>query len=473
MIIKHSAMSRHLSLSFLLIFLPIANLCFGQSNGEIISAESAQFEIELVVQNIIRYHPDPFRKVSKKYFFEVVDKLKENKKDLTIKNHYFNLSHLASMVFDTHTQIHITSETPGFDNTYPLRFRKFEEGLFVVAGNNHYKSAIGKKVIAISGYDPEFILDTLSNYGFADSKVRAKVFAESLLYIPEMYDVFQLKTDEGKVLLELEDQNGKSTMLQLDMTWEKGYADFGSDRQFPFIPEGLISYHETVNGSPPFYLQDVSEVDYRWQFLDKENTQLYIQWNKQFIDMKDIPVPRFHIEWMSAFLENKVETLIIDLRNDPGGTIEMTNALDGFLSYAAYTHPTLKGIAVLVGTDCVSAGTVAVAKLEKSLFPIIIGEPTGSAPNMYLNVRKIDLPFSKLKLEVSQQEYISINSSDKRSFIAPDYPMKMSFKDYREGKDPMLEFAKTVNEKMVNEKYKGITASRDVWKRESQSKAIE
>ena len=56
------------------------------------------------------------------------------------------------------------------------------------------------------------------------------------------------------------------------MTWEKGYADFGSDRQFPFIPEGLISYHETVNGSPPFYLQDVSEVDYRWQFLDKENT---------------------------------------------------------------------------------------------------------------------------------------------------------------------------------------------------------
>jgi len=442
----------------------------GVDENEYLFSKEAKEEIQTVVANILRYHPNPFHVTSKKEFYSVIDAILEREGKVSIGQHFFDLSRISSMIYDTHTQLHTTNETLGLESTFPLRFKIFPDGLYIIAGNEDYRDAIGKKVISISGHASNEVMDLLAIYSTADNKPRQKVYAETFLYLPETYDVFNLKTANGKIEIALEDLNGKRSTIELSKTWAKSMADFSNDSMFPFLPKELITVHDVMGTEVPFYLRNVDN-DYWWTFLDDEEKYQYIQINKQYGEQEGKPSPEFHLEWMQGFWNSKVEVLIIDLRNDPGGTIELTDAIPGFLGYAAYVHPTLKGIAALIGPDVVSAGTVLASRLEYSIQPVMIGSPTGSSPNMYLNAHKFVLPYSKIVFEVSQSLFISSNEDDTRAYIAPDVPMELSFEEYANGRDPLLEYAKTVNGDLRAKMYKGITL-RTIWKRSTQKKAI-
>jgi C-terminal processing protease CtpA/Prc len=165
------------------------------------------------------------------------------------------------------------------------------------------------------------------------------------------------------------------------------------------------------------------------------------------------------------------EVVIIDLRNDPGGMTNVGSGLPSFLENMYYTRSNLKGVAVLMGLDTVSAGTILIAELEDRVRPILIGEPTGSSANMHLNAYKMALPHSKLQLEVSQDVYISVHEADPRAYIAPDIPMALSFENYANGRDPLIEAAKTVDEAQMEKMYNGANHNAP-WMRTSQEKAI-
>ncbi len=438
--------------------------------NEYLISKEAKEEIQTVVANILRYHPNPFHVTSKKEFYSVIDAILEREGKVSIGQHFFDLSRISSMIYDTHTQLHTTYETLGLESTFPLRFKNFPDGLYIIAGNEDYRDAIGKKVISISGHAANEVMDLLAIYATADNKPRQKVYAETFLYLPETYDVFNLKTAKGKIEIALEDWNGKRSTMELSKTWAKSMADFSNDSMFPFLPKELITVHEVMGTEVPFYLKNVDD-DYWWTFLDEEEKYQYIQINKQYGEQEGKPSPEFHLDWMQGFWNSKVEVLIIDLRNDPGGTIELTDALPGFLGYAVYVHPTLKGVAALIGPDVVSAGTVLASRLEYSIQPVMIGSPTGSSPNMYLSAHKFVLPYSKIVFEVSQSLFISSNKDDTRAYIAPDVPMELSFEEYANGRDPLLEYAKTVNGDLMAKMYKDITL-RTIWKRATQKKAI-
>lgn len=430
---------------------------------------AATEEVRIVVECILRYHPNPFHVTNKEEFFFEVDKYLERKGEISMAQHYFALAHLASLIFDTHTQIHITKETPGFAASFPLRFRIFPDGLYIIAGSDDYFEAIGKKVVSICGQPPDDVLDRLSQYASSDHWLRKRVFAELFLYMPETYAVFDLKTANGKIELQLQDLNGEQSAIELSQTWDRGYADFSWDRLNPFIPEELRTVHDVLETAVPFYQQHLDD-NYWFQFLDADKKQMYIQINKQF-DKEDKHSIEFHLEWTQALWASDAEVVIIDLRNDPGGMTNVGSGLPKFLENMYFTRSTLKGIAVLFGLDTVSAGTMLIAELEAAVQPVLIGEPTGSSPNMYLNAHKIDLPYSKMQLEVSKDVYTSVHEDDPRAYIAPDMPLSPSFEEYANGRDPLLEAAKTVNKDLMAKMVEA--ASPDApWTRSSQANAI-
>lgn len=427
-------------------------------------------EVKIAVEKILRHHPNPFHATSKEKFYSTVDEILAREGDTSIARHFFALSQIASLIFDTHTQVHITKETPGFKSSFPLRFRIFSDGLYIIAGGEAHREAIGKKVVSISGQNPDNVLDKLSQYASSDHDLRKRVFAETLLYMPETYNVFNIKTAHGKIELVLEDSNGQRSTLELSETWEKGYADFSWDRLNPFIPNGLRTVHDVLGTPVPFFLQHLED-NYRYQFLDAENKCMYIQINKQF-DKEDKHSIEFHLEWTKALWDTKAENIIIDLRNDPGGMTNVGSGIPLFLDNMFFTQTDIKGIAVLFGLDTVSAGTVLIAQLEDAVEPVMIGEPTGSSPNMYLNAHKVKLPYSKMQFEVSQNVFISMHAADPRLYIAPDIPMSLTFEDYANGRDPLLELARTIDRQQMSKFYEG-TIYRTPWTRSSQAKAVD
>ncbi len=52
--------------------------------------------------------------------------------------------------------------------------------------------------------------------------------------------------------------------------------------------------------------------------------------------------------------------------------------MHGYLGWAVNVHPTLKGYAVLIGPDTVSAGNVLAARLGYFTFAVFIGGPSAS-----------------------------------------------------------------------------------------------
>jgi hypothetical protein len=434
-----------------------------------LSNVQARGEIRVVVENILRHHPNPFHVTSKEKFYSVIDELLERTGEISIARHFFGLARIASLIFDTHTQIHVTNETPGFESSFPLRFRLFPDGLHITAGSEDYRRAIGKKVVAICGQQPDDVVDRVAQHASSDHLLRKRVFAEIFLYMPETYDAFNLKTPEGKIELVLQDLEGQRSTLDLSKTWQKGYADFSWNRLNPFIPKELLTVHDVFGTAVPFYQKNIDD-NYWYQFLDDESKCLYIQINKQF-DKEDKHSIEFHLEWTRALWDANAEVVIIDLRNDPGGMTNVGSGLPSFLENMYYTRSNLKGVAVLMGLDTVSAGTILIAELEDRVRPILIGEPTGSSANMHLNAYKMALPHSKLQLEVSQDVYISVHEADPRAYIAPDIPMALSFENYANGRDPLIEAAKTVDEAQMEKMYNGANHNAP-WMRTSQEKAI-
>lgn len=461
---------KHKAGALVVLSLLIVSCSVSLSAGEVfeLSEEQAREEVRIVVENILEHHPDPFHATSKEVFYQNVDRLLDRKGDIALHRQYFDLSQLASLIFDVHTQLHTTENTPGFRSTFPLRFRFFSDGLFVVAGSEDYRRAIGKKVVAISGRLTDEVIHRLSEFPSGDSLVRKRVSTEMLLYLPETYEYFDLKGAEGKVVLTLEDEKGKQFPFELSRTWNKGLADFDWDSLNPFMPEELISTHDTEGAKKPLFLTKLRD-NYWYGFLDDSEKYMYLQIN--FPSRKEEgPLPTdFHLSWSQALWKSKAEVLIIDLRNNPGGSISLGNPVPGILSTLFHEHQTLRGVAVLIGTDTVSAGVVLAAQLEDAIAPVFIGSPSGSAPNLFLQATKMELPFSKLQFEVSTDQYIITRELDKRRFISPDVPIAMSFEDYRSGRDPLIEFAKTVDKKMRREIY-GSASAYQPWFRDSQSK---
>jgi len=100
---------------------------------------------------LICHHPDPFHDTSRESFDAEVATLLARKGEVDAVEQYFGLAHLLSRISDTHTQLHLTEDTPGFDSTFPLRFKWFTDGLYIIAGNESYRDAIGKTVVTIGG----------------------------------------------------------------------------------------------------------------------------------------------------------------------------------------------------------------------------------------------------------------------------------------------------------------------------------
>ena len=452
---------------FACLLTPLAVMAGANS---ILTNEEAAAEVNIVVEKIVRHHPNAFHITPKEEFYSEVDRLLAREGSVSVEQQYFDLARLSSLVFDTHTQFHVQEETPAFKSTFPLRFKIFKDGLYIIGGDQFYRDAIGKKIVSISGHDPSRVIDTLSRYSAADNWPRRRVYAESYLYWPETYDVFDLKTSEGEVELLLEDAQGNRSKQVLSHTWEKGPADFSWDSLNPFLPAEFQSIHDVMGTKVPLYLENVDN-NYWFRFLDDGKKYLYVQMNQQFKkDEEDGELPiEFHLQWSRALWDSEAEVLIIDLRNNPGGTINWGNPFSGILSDMYFEHPTLRGIALLFGTDTVSAGTVIAAQMEEGVKPIMIGEPSGSSPNMYLNAEKIVLPYSLLRFEVSTEVFTVTAKSDTRAYIAPDVPMAMPFEDYVNGRDPLIEFAKTINKDLRKEKYNEFYD--EPWNRPSQSMA--
>lgn len=434
----------------------------------LLAPDQAAAEIRAALAMIRDHHPDPYHRHPREAFVEYVERLGQRQSPVDIARHYFDLSGLLALVADTHTQLRTTELTPGFDETYPLRFHLFPEGLYIIAAGEPYRELLGARVLSIAGQPTDAVLDQIASTVPAEHALRRRVFAETYLYQPESFRAFGLTSGSAAPVLQVETLDGRRLDRSLDATWRRRPDEFGGDALNPFLPPELLTVHAVAGTEPPEYLRHLDQ-NYRFELRD-EGALFYLQINLPFAAEGGESPMDFHLRWIQALRASEATTLVVDLRNNPGGSLSLMAPVPALLEIEFFAHPSLQGAAVLIGPDTVSAGSTLAAELESAIRPVFIGAPTGTPPNLFLDAVKVVMPHSRIEIEVSRHHHVVTRESDDRRFIAPDIEIANSFDDYLHGRDRVLEAAANVDRGMRGRVYAGASPY-DPWNRASQARA--
>ena len=129
---------------------------------------------------------------------------------------------------------------------------------------------------------------------------------------------------------------------------------------------------------------------------------------------------------------------MVDVRHNPGGDSSVDDPLvRGIESRAA--RFTRGRLFCLIAGETFSSGMWTANDLRR-VGAILVGSPTGGKPNSYGNVRSFRLPNSGLEAFYSTTFYRLIEGADPPA-ILPELPAEPTIRDYREGRDPLLEAA--------------------------------
>ena len=103
------------------------------------------------------------------------------------------------------------------------------------------------------------------------------------------------------------------------------------------------------------------------------------------------------------------------------------------------------GLYIITNRVTQSSGLAFIGWMEMATYPIIVGEPAGAHPLLYNgawgNHRAIELPGTTITFRVSTHREHMTDAIDDRHIVAPDIPIKMTYDDYKFGKDSALEAA--------------------------------
>jgi hypothetical protein len=207
-----------------------------------------------------------------------------------------------------------------------------------------------------------------------------------------------------------------------------------------FEPEpGLVGLQ--LSSVPP-YLSHL-EKNYWFEVQGAANV-LYFQFNR-CADQAEEKISEFGKRLESAWSDPKVHALVIDLRFNTGGNLDLSKDLMTRLQQEAAGRP----VYVITGRATFSAGLYHAAQWKQWGKAIFIGEPVGDRLDYWSEGGNINLPNSKIAIHFadsfhrySRKEYpdrkpyfedLSIDS------LEPDYPVSPSFADYAAGRDSAME----------------------------------
>ena len=93
---------------------------------------------------------------------------------------------------------------------------------------------------------------------------------------------------------------------------------------------------------------------------------------------------------------------------------------------------------VIIGRRTFSSGIFNAMEMQSQTNAILVGQPTAGRPNHYGEVKILELPNSKIKVQYSTKYHVLVGDSDPETLV-PDIKVAFTFADFENGNDPSLE----------------------------------
>jgi tetratricopeptide (TPR) repeat protein len=302
----------------------------------------------------------------------------------------------------------------------PFAFYEFSDGMFAIDAPPEC-GCLGDRVVALGSTPTQTAVRKITPFLSVDNAMGVRLQAPIYLRFTEYLRAAGIAPSENEVVVSFEGPGGKHQFTAKPT----GQPPFGRR----LFPSKLASA-----GPIPRYLQHVS--DNYWMETLPDGKTVYFQFN-QVLDEPGHTIEQFAVGLRAALAGSKIQNLIVDVRHNSGGNLNLfTPLLRSIITFETSHGGT--GLYVIVGRQTFSAAQVFVNELDHYTSAVIAGEPTGSRPNFVGESVPTTLPYSGLQMTISTR-YHQTDDQDQRTWIAPRIPVELSSEDYFANRDPVLD----------------------------------
>lgn len=417
-------------------------------------------DLEFIINTLKDVHPILTYKENRQIFNELANlALEKVQQPMSRQEFYLLANQLVNFFGDPQTHLWFQFE----DRYLPLKLRWVSNGIIVTdVWDSELPISVGDELVGLGGYRPDDLLAELRKLIPNENDYRVQALGGEYLTTGFVLDVLGAISDKGIVEMTFCRATGEEYVV--NVPWH--FKDLEAGDQQLVCPERDFWYG--------WYIKKEQGYGLFWLDICK-NTE-------DFITALD----RFY----AAVHTTGVHNVVIDLRRNMGGDIEV---LDSFLTYlpleivqyprtkvrysrqahknGGYSRLTYffssvfkrfwdgeKAVPrpkdeemifegntyVLISNQTFGEATLLAAVLRDNGLATILGEPTGSAPSSYGEPLQFYTPNLNLYLTVSYKKYFRPDlEKDIAVTLVPDFLIPTTIQDLRMGRDPQIEWVES------------------------------
>lgn len=394
-----------------------------------LTAADWQSDLKFLQQKVHTDYSFLFKKVTAEQFNAEVEKLHKAIPNMQDHERMAGIARIVSLFKYGHTNI-AWRESPIKYHVAPVNFYWFSDGIYVEGLDKKYEKMLGAKLVKVEAVPVKEALNAVKPVVPSENDQYFKAFGLDMLTIPEVLHAQGVSKEMKKSVTYTLEKDGKifdQTVAAVDA--------FRFPRQYGFVNPGNDWISVRDNSTSPNYLKNLESI-YYYEYLPESKT-VYVRHSQIQDDPKEA-IPAFYKKVFEFIEKNDVERLVLDVRlNGGGNNYKNKPIVTGIVESKKINKP--GKLFVIIGRRTFSACQNLVNELHNYTQAIFIGEPTAENINFYGDTRRVELPNTKIPVNLSFAWWQDKPQWENDDWLAPHLAIDMSFDEYRTNKDPMLD----------------------------------
>ena len=348
-----------------------------------------------------------------------------NRNDFEIK---YGLGEITVLLDDMHT--HIFGDFPPQGQVFPVQILSLYHGVYFIGVPKEIEHTLYGELIAINNIDINEVIERLATVISHESEYFLRQAALPLfLMTKELLEYIDVVGDYGMVDFTVRGTTGEIFYARL---WATDRDSFNNMCDTEFVR------HESDILANIMWLmyagEDRENIEFFWYDYLAQDNMLYVR----ISSFTESAATRETIRALTERLrdwprDEKIEKLIIDLRQNQGGTIDWPSIPD-----IPLLSEIVGAVYVLIDGASASRSVLVASNLRYYMENVIIvGESSGQQENFFSGIT-LSMPNSGFRYRVSGAMHVQSRSYDVA--LRPDIFTPLTINDVINNRDPVLEY---------------------------------
>lgn len=353
-------------------------------------------DFKYLVKNLEEIHPNPFLFTSKEDLEKALNDLILKTKDIDKVTFFFELMKIFSKMKDSHTRVKGVGKILS-KAKHPFRVKYLGNKYYISSINHKNKEYVGLEVLSLNQIPMEEVISRMSEIITYENEVVLYNAVEQWIYEPDLLKFLSIVDDS--LMLEVKADDKVVKIIPMDISEEELYNP----------REEAIKESETLNPKGLY-----------WTKYYKDLNTFYLQYNK----CEDITEEQIN-GIVKEIKENEVKFVVVDLRNNLGGSSLILDPLTKFLHENQYIYTSV----VFLSNVTYSAAIINALNILDSKNSISIGSMASGSPTKFGETTTITLPNTHIEVVISTKYFEEKNYTYGQPLV-PKIQTKQTIEQY-------------------------------------------